>query len=314
MFSLLAALAVTIIGGVISAIAASGQQEQQADLNSQLMEKQAGLNRDQYDYEYSKESPAARVRQYQEAGLNPALMYSNGVAGMQGSVSGVSGSSVGIPNLSNLFDLSENMLNVSSSREKEGETAPSKVEMSLQESYKALTNENVVGQKLQNQWQEYENAWKNVDSAIKSQYAGDIAEIDLKTRREQFDKLCADTISVMNDNSLIPEKRQQLQNALKVQTEQLLNMQAERALVNARERLTDQQRNVIKEKLPHQINVLMEDYANRVADTQGKYISNDYFQKVLEDYDETWWNNVITSYLGGVPLAEAFKFALTKKP
>lgn len=134
MFSVLLALAAAVVGGVLGLASSKKQSKDQYELNSSLMNEQARLNREQYDYEYMKESPSARVAQYQQAGLNPALMYSNGVAGMQGSVSGVSGSSVGIPNLSNLFDISENMLNISSSREKEGDTEPSRVDMNLKES------------------------------------------------------------------------------------------------------------------------------------------------------------------------------------
>lgn len=56
-----------------------------ADYNAQIA-------RDQYDYEYEKESPAARRAQYEAAGLNSALMYGAGGQGMQGSVSSPQGS------------------------------------------------------------------------------------------------------------------------------------------------------------------------------------------------------------------------------
>ena len=132
MFGALAALfVVTVVSalakGIVSHTSSSIQQNRQYELNSRLMDQQAGLNRAQYDYEYEKESPARRMQQYMEAGLNPALMYSNGVAGMQGSVSGVSGSSVGIPNLSNLFDMSESI----NAMDKLGLTEPAKVSMDL---------------------------------------------------------------------------------------------------------------------------------------------------------------------------------------
>lgn len=310
-----------LIAGIVAAVSSllaygisSKQQESQFELNSSLMDKQAGLNRDQYDYEFSHESPAARVAQYHAANLNPGLMYSNGVAGMQGSVGTVSGSSVGLPALSSLSDIGDAMLNISSSREKEGKTAPSQLKMSLDESFLKLTDKQIVGEELSNEWQTYENAWKKVDSDIKAKNAPEIAEIDLKTRRESFDKLCAETISVMNDNSLQPERREQMQNALKIQTEQILTMQAERALTEAKTRLTDQQIEEIRQKLPYEIDLLMEQYANTVAKTQGQYIDNAYYQKVLDDYDVTWWNNVLSSYLSGLPLGEALKFAVTKKP
>lgn len=55
--------------------------------NLQTMQESAQIARAQYDYEYEKESPAARVQQLQNAGLNKGLMYSSGATGMQGSVS-----------------------------------------------------------------------------------------------------------------------------------------------------------------------------------------------------------------------------------
>lgn len=56
-----------------------------ADYNAQIA-------RDQYDYEYEKESPAARRQQFEDAGLNSALMYGAGGQGMQGAVSSPQGS------------------------------------------------------------------------------------------------------------------------------------------------------------------------------------------------------------------------------
>lgn len=61
------------------------EMEHQIELTSQA-------NREQYDYEYQMESPAARVAQYQQAGLNKGLMYSSSATGMQGSVGSVQSS------------------------------------------------------------------------------------------------------------------------------------------------------------------------------------------------------------------------------
>lgn len=315
MFEFLAVLfVVSLVSSLAKAAVGTGaqtiQMNQQANLNSNLMDKQAGLNRDQYDYEYSKESPASRVSQYIAANLNPGLMYSNGVAGMQGSVGSVNGSSVGLPNFSNLFNLEESV----NALDKLGLTEPSKARMDLNKSYKELTDNQSLGQELANKWQEYENSWKKVDSDIKSQYAPKIAEIDLKTRREQFDKLCAETISIMNDNSMIEDKRKQLKNALDIQVQQLLNMQAEKVLLDNRSKLTEQQYESLKQRLPHEINLLMENYNLRIQDTLGQTISNEYYQKVLADYNATWWNNVFSAYLKGIPLGTAINMLITKKP
>ena len=64
--------------------------QKQMELNHKYFMKQADYSadiaREQYDYEYSKESPTARRSQLESAGLNAGLMYSNGTQGMQGSV------------------------------------------------------------------------------------------------------------------------------------------------------------------------------------------------------------------------------------
>lgn len=217
MFTILAVLAATVVAGVISSVAATQQQKQQAELNSRLMKEQAGLNRDQYDYEFAKESPAARVRQYQEAGLNPALMYSNGVAGMQGSVSGVSGSSVGIPNLSNLFDLSENMLNFSSAREKEGETAPSKVEMDKLKSIIDLNKANQsVAESMPDKIKAETDATR-FDTHLKKSLESttiDTAKKNLDIATESYKSLQEQVKQLKEQNKVLPDK---LQNDLKAQ-------------------------------------------------------------------------------------------------
>lgn len=228
--SFLIGIAAALVSGLISYGFGRKQQKDQYNLQSSLMTQQAGLNREQYDYEYQKESPAQRMQQYMEAGLNPALMYSNGVAGMQGSVSGVSGSSVGIPNLSNLFDLSENMLDISSSREKEGKTDPAKVEMEWRKSMAALTNSELVGQDLANKWQEFENKWKDFDTNLKIKYSPEEWDLKIKTMREDLANLKADTISLMNDNSLFGRKRVQLDNAIKIQEQTYDNLVAQKDL------------------------------------------------------------------------------------
>lgn len=63
------------------------QAELDHQYNLQTMDHAAEIARDQYDYEYQMESPAARVLQLQQAGLNKALMYGSGAPAMQGSVS-----------------------------------------------------------------------------------------------------------------------------------------------------------------------------------------------------------------------------------
>lgn len=211
-------LVLTLVSGIASVALSNGQQEQQYELNSQLMKDQAGLNREQYDYEYAKESPAARVRQYMEAGLNPALMYSNGVAGMQGSVSGVSGSSVGIPNLSNLFDVSEKLTNLSSAREKEGETAPSKVKMEELKSVIALNDANKnIAEAMPDKIKAETDATR-FDTHIKKALESvtiDTAKKNFDIATESYKSLQEQVKQLKEQNKVLPDK---LQNDLKAQT------------------------------------------------------------------------------------------------
>lgn len=72
----------------------------QRDMQKDLMNHQADLNRQQYDYEMQQESPAMQRSRLESAGLNPALMYGSGAggSGMSASVGSVSGGSAGMPN------------------------------------------------------------------------------------------------------------------------------------------------------------------------------------------------------------------------
>lgn len=69
----------------------------QAEVQKDMMSHQAQLNRDQYDYEFSKESayndPSAVVKRLLNAGLNPALFYSGGSGASGQGVSASLGSS-----------------------------------------------------------------------------------------------------------------------------------------------------------------------------------------------------------------------------
>lgn len=87
-----------IAGAIIStigSIAASHQASETATANNyqsyyytkKLTDYNNQLARENYDYEYAKESPSARVQQYNQAGLHSGLMHSHGFAGMQGTVS-----------------------------------------------------------------------------------------------------------------------------------------------------------------------------------------------------------------------------------
>lgn len=91
----------------------SGAQREQNEWNEQMAVN--AYNR-QVDFYNNYQSPEAQVRQYQEAGLNPALMYQNGGSTPSAiSSSASSGSSPGTPDLigkiAQLGTLSENIKN-----------------------------------------------------------------------------------------------------------------------------------------------------------------------------------------------------------
>lgn len=66
---------------------------QQAELNRQFQSQEAQIARDWQESQYNKySSPEALVRQYQEAGLNPALMYGQNLQTSTGSSPAPSGS------------------------------------------------------------------------------------------------------------------------------------------------------------------------------------------------------------------------------
>lgn len=75
-----------LINGAIGAIFRPSLRKQ---INSQkeLMQEQARINKDQYDYQYDKTSPETMVQLYRNAGLNPGLMYSgNAGSGVRASM------------------------------------------------------------------------------------------------------------------------------------------------------------------------------------------------------------------------------------
>lgn len=67
--------------------------DMQGKWNKQLMNESYGLQKDMYHYQYEKNTPEAMRKRYEEAGMNPALAYSQGTIGGVGGGSG--GASVG---------------------------------------------------------------------------------------------------------------------------------------------------------------------------------------------------------------------------
>ena len=77
----LSSLASGLASGIVGEIFRPSLREQE-DSQKRMMDYQSQLNKDHYDYQYSKNTPSALKRLYQDAGLNPGLMYSG--AGGQG--------------------------------------------------------------------------------------------------------------------------------------------------------------------------------------------------------------------------------------
>lgn len=67
--------------------------EMQRDNNMMLMRSSYGLQREMYDHTFNKNTPSEQRRLYEEAGMNPALAYSQGAIGSPAMGSG--GASVG---------------------------------------------------------------------------------------------------------------------------------------------------------------------------------------------------------------------------
>lgn len=220
MWLAIGALASMFLSGLIKNFFTRRAQENEYELKSNLMEQQAGLNKEQYDYEYMKESPAARVQQYQAAGLNPALMYSNGVAGMQGSVGSVSVPSFGSYN-SSLSDFADVMQSLSTSREKEGQTDPSKVQM---ENLKSLTNLNEANKAVAEALPDKIKAETDA-TAFSTHLAKALESTTIETAKKELDiavesynKLQEQVRQLKEQNKVLPDK---LKNDLKAQEQSL---------------------------------------------------------------------------------------------
>lgn len=103
----LSSLSTGLIGGAVNGFmdrlfngSPSKQLDRQLAYNREIMDYQQKLNREQFDYEYEKQSPKAIREQLEKAGLNPALMYGGSSAsGIQASIDGVGLSSMSNPHV-----------------------------------------------------------------------------------------------------------------------------------------------------------------------------------------------------------------------
>lgn len=127
-----------LVNGAIGAIFRPSLRQQ---INSQkeLMQEQNRINRENYDYQFDKTSPANMVQLYRDAGLNPGLMYSgNAGSGVRASMGSSSIGSLSPYNGGVMTDPSmiANIENI-------------KADTSLKKSSSNLTDEKVASEKLE---------------------------------------------------------------------------------------------------------------------------------------------------------------------
>lgn len=204
---------------------AKDQLDQQRELteiqkraNEELMKKSFGLQKGMYDYTYNKESPTAMVEQYRKAGMNPALAYSQGLAG---GTMGSGGATVGGGTASNETDRmnaetnkegmalqnamlqSQVRLNESVAKKNEVETEKTGAETKTIEEQRSLltanlkeVNQGMFIENMRKQWNDDEQEdyqrhsklnettgqWHTIDS--KSNYNMEVTTAIIKTQAE----------------------------------------------------------------------------------------------------------------------------------
>lgn len=77
-----AAAGTSILGGVVSAISQNYQRKRQNQYNEEQRQKQNAWNLQQWQRENEYNNPKNQIERLKSAGLNPALMYANGVGGL----------------------------------------------------------------------------------------------------------------------------------------------------------------------------------------------------------------------------------------
>lgn len=160
-----------LMQGGISSLFSSGYwtAQRQHRNNMALMDKQAELQRQQYDYELQQESPAMQRKRLEAAGLNPSLMYGGGagagVNASMGSPSLPSSSAPYAPIITNPMQLqdlslkeSQRKLNDAESRKinAEAEEKERTNESGLPEALASKAFEEIVGIKIVNRLRELE--------------------------------------------------------------------------------------------------------------------------------------------------------------
>ena len=179
------------------------------------MEKQFKLNREQYDYERSQESPAMERMRLEQAGLNPALMYGGGAqGGMNSGITGTSISSSPSPRSSmrQVSPAEVAQFKVSESQS-EKLSAEADKEKALAEFYRKQTptSGNLGDAKISLMWsEEQRNAWE-------SQLFSATADLKNSQRvKQDFDNMFAEW--------KLPYDKQRVQNSVQESEYRLLGL------------------------------------------------------------------------------------------
>lgn len=162
---------------------------EQAELNRQFQAEQAEIGREWQQQMYEQyETPAAKVRQYLDAGLNPALMYQGASVGSMPSTSIPSGSQASaptmqMPDFSGLVGIAEAVLGLKK-MDAEIDNIESNTNKTNQETSNLLTNKELMESGIV---LNYKNASK-IDSEIEKNSA-EIKEIASRINLNEVESL-----------------------------------------------------------------------------------------------------------------------------
>lgn len=205
------------------------QQGNQYRLQSRLMEKQYQLNKELYDYEYQKESPAARVQQLHDAGLNTGLMYSNGVAGMQGSVGSVSGGSIGLGGAS-ATDPASSLERLSSAQRQDTESMINRVKQIRENIGVILDNQQSLLNDLKRIKEEVEIANAMTEGAEKRARLQELYE----TRSDRYEQLRQSNLKLKEETKVLTETIGEKRASTELKKAQSATEKTEQALNEAK--------------------------------------------------------------------------------
>lgn len=300
----------------INAGSTKASQKRAFKFNKQLMDHQDLINDQNALDSYNRaieawhmtneyNDPSAARQRYEDAGMNPALAYGGGSAGVNtaGGLSPAPASEVGVGSIGtptlpvtspNMLALSEALVNRSIANKNNaeadslrGETKPTQVEMDLHQSEKALVDEKIIGQRVANDLDalryELDKEWKPQEYELNNK---------ILTRRAEtaFEEL----VAARNENALYPQKVEQINAHIEnMYTDTLLKRAnatlAKMQSANAKYDWVNIKPQILK-KIKSEIDVLSEE-----ARKSG--FTADILRQDLDTYDSRYWNSIITSYM-----------------